>query len=315
MNLQSNVSGQNPDNKKFNKNARYAIMLCLIACVVMLLSQLIMAIFIPGVNNEVISLLISMGEYIVSFIIPFGLLKLIFSVYFKNIDTYIPKRSGPRYPWLYVFGTIGFCYFVNLVITILFTDFVQEYSVDSSFSANSPAEIILNYVFAALMPAFIEELTFRGIILKNLLPYGKCGAVFFSSLMFGIVHIDPPRIIFATIFGILLSVCYEHTGSLTFPIIIHFLNNALSVTISLIPTNAVTSIIITFYMIAMMSIGLFAIIYYLVHGIKYKKVSLLKPACLGYKLSFLKYTKAFFLNFGIIPLLLIYSYFFILYYF
>lgn len=85
---------------------------------------------------------------------------------------------------------------------------------------------------AVIAPAF-EELFFRGAIEKHLLQkWDKPAyAILVSALIFGLIHGNPAQIPYAFILGLLLGWFYFRTGSLIPCIVIHFINNALSVTL------------------------------------------------------------------------------------
>ena len=75
---------------------------------------------------------------------------------------------------------------------------------------------------------------FRGAITKVLLrKYNPVKAIILSALIFGIFHINPAQVVGATLSGILFAWLYYKTGSLVPGILIHILNNGLSVFLSL----------------------------------------------------------------------------------
>ncbi|MGL4910786.1 MAG: lysostaphin resistance A-like protein, partial [Romboutsia sp.] len=57
-------------------------------------------------------------------------------------------------------------------------------------------------------------------------------AIFFSALLFGSMHIDFIRIVPTTILGIILAYSVYKSGSIFVAMIMHFLNNGLSVVVS-----------------------------------------------------------------------------------
>lgn len=80
----------------------------------------------------------------------------------------------------------------------------------------------------------LEELLFRGAITKALLQqYQPAKAILFSALLFGVFHINPAQILPAFLIGILLAWTYYKTRSLIPCILMHILNNSLSVYLSI----------------------------------------------------------------------------------
>ena len=87
-------------------------------------------------------------------------------------------------------------------------------------------------VIVGVGPAIGEEVIFRGLIGHGLTArWGVVRGVLMTSLLFAIAHISPSHALATIPIGIFLHVTYIATGSLWAPIIVHFLNNALSVTL------------------------------------------------------------------------------------
>lgn len=84
----------------------------------------------------------------------------------------------------------------------------------------------------AVLPAICEELTFRGFIFGGLLRNGGAmRAVILSSLFFGLAHSFLQQSIAATIMGLMLGVVAWRTGSILCTMMVHVINNSLSVSL------------------------------------------------------------------------------------
>jgi membrane protease YdiL (CAAX protease family) len=88
--------------------------------------------------------------------------------------------------------------------------------------------LILSIIAIGIIPAFTEELFFRGLVLdgfkKN---YSKRKAIIVSALLFGIIHLNPWQFYSGFIFGLIAAwICIE-TNSILLCIFIHFFNNTL----------------------------------------------------------------------------------------
>lgn len=82
----------------------------------------------------------------------------------------------------------------------------------------------------AIIGPVLEEVLFRGAITKALLQqYKPTTAILLSALLFGIFHINPVQIIPAFLIGLLLAWIYYKTASLIPCILMHVINNSLSV--------------------------------------------------------------------------------------
>ncbi|MBP85934.1 MAG: hypothetical protein CMJ64_04325 [Planctomycetaceae bacterium] len=90
--------------------------------------------------------------------------------------------------------------------------------------ADGPLLLVL--LAGGLFPALGEEIFCRGFLGRGLVAnHGVVRGVFFASLLFGILHVDPVQSIGAFTLGIGLHFAYLTTRSLIAPVAIHFLNN------------------------------------------------------------------------------------------
>lgn len=80
------------------------------------------------------------------------------------------------------------------------------------------------FLYAGLLAPIAEEILFRGVILRGLLPYGKKLAIFVSALLFGLFHGNILQSPFAFAVGLVLGfVAVEY--SLVWAMALHMFNN------------------------------------------------------------------------------------------
>ncbi|MBT3209013.1 MAG: CPBP family intramembrane metalloprotease [Bacteroidetes bacterium] len=88
---------------------------------------------------------------------------------------------------------------------------------------------VFSFIAIVIAAPVLEELIFRGIILDGLLKkYSPVKSIIISSLLFGIVHLNPWQFLGAFIFGIFSGWIYYRTNKLILTIIMHFANNFLA---------------------------------------------------------------------------------------
>jgi uncharacterized protein len=88
-------------------------------------------------------------------------------------------------------------------------------------------------VAIALGPAIGEELVFRGLIGRGLISrWGTRTGIVLTSLLFAAAHGFPPHALATIPIGLYLHYVYLSTGSLWTPIIVHFLNNLLVISLA-----------------------------------------------------------------------------------
>lgn len=133
--------------------------------------------------------------------------------------------------------------------------------------------LVLNIIYIALVPAICEEFLFRGVILENMLPYGKTGAIVGSAVLFGIMHQNAAQLFYAMVAGLVFAFVYTKTGSLWTGMIIHFLNNALSVADDFILAKWGHMTYSVFYAVELFIIVLLGVISVLMLAKKEKRLS------------------------------------------
>ncbi|MEN7531244.1 CPBP family intramembrane glutamic endopeptidase [Cupriavidus sp. DL-D2] len=79
-----------------------------------------------------------------------------------------------------------------------------------------------NWVLACATAPMVEEMFFRGIILRGMLKrYGTTDAIVYSAFVFGLMHLNVYQFVIAFAIGILAAVFYVRTGSLWPGIVLH----------------------------------------------------------------------------------------------
>lgn len=91
----------------------------------------------------------------------------------------------------------------------------------------------LGFIAIALLAPIVEEVAFRGIILKSLLSTEKLSvkpwwAITISALIFAAIHMNPVQMPHAFLMGLLLGWIYYRTGSILPGVLIHFVNNTIA---------------------------------------------------------------------------------------
>jgi len=160
---------------------------------------------------------------------------LLFAIFFRR-SPLAPRRDrqqvgAARGVLLILFGW-AFCVLANYLVNY-WLQFVSAFGVEPIESVteglSGPLPFALELVSFALMPALVEELVFRGWFLGALRPFGERRALLLSALFFGLMHMNLTQVPFAFMLGLVFGFIYLRTGRLWPGMVIHFLNNALSV--------------------------------------------------------------------------------------
>lgn len=169
--------------------------------------------------------------YLASFMLPVAFVPIVFSREERQSMRLAPKLSANTFAFIFigVAFTYAFSYINSAVVTAIFGDPTVEELFTYAPVYMSDSDVILQFITIALVPAFCEEFLFRGVVLSNLMPYGKSTAVVVSAVCFGLMHGNLYQFLYTTVAGLILGVVYVVTDSIWPSTIIHMINNALSV--------------------------------------------------------------------------------------
>ncbi len=103
---------------------------------------------------------------------------------------------------------------------------MQQYSIILEAKLNA-APLWLAVALIGLLPAFCEELTFRGFVLSGLRHSGhKWRAIALTAFFFAVAHPLMEQKINAFLLGLMLGYLAVQTGSVWPPMVYHFVHNS-----------------------------------------------------------------------------------------
>ncbi|MBN1182949.1 MAG: CPBP family intramembrane metalloprotease [Bacteroidales bacterium] len=109
----------------------------------------------------------------------------------------------------------------------------NEYKIltERLLEANNLSTLLINIFMIAIIPAFGEELAFRGILQQLLSSWfkNKHVAVVITAFIFSAIHLQFYGFIPRFVLGLYLGYLFVWSGSLWLPIIAHFTNNCAAV--------------------------------------------------------------------------------------
>lgn len=157
----------------------------------------------------------------------------------KTSDLHIPFSMPPKKTGIGLMLVAGFGIFyignllTNYFVSVLASMGIELYSYElvASVGADIPKnafEFILMTVATAVVPAFIEEFAFRGVVMTPLRRYGDWFAIIVSAVLFGFVHGNLMQMPFAVVAGMVLGYVCVVTNSIWTSVLLHFINNFLS---------------------------------------------------------------------------------------
>lgn len=189
--------------------------------------------FLGETQGLILTLITQVG---LMFLIPFGL--------FCNLNKTQPKETLRRFNFRKIdFKTvlvsilIGLIVFVlNIFISSFFSSILNFFGYSSSSGGvqtdTSWGNFFYSLLTVAILPAFCEEFIHRGMLLSSYNKLGFKKAVLISGVMFGLIHLNVGQFFYATIIGFILAIVTLYSQSIVPAMIIHFLNNGISVYLS-----------------------------------------------------------------------------------
>ncbi len=151
-----------------------------------------------------------------------------------NVYEFTTKFTAPKdklQAALLIVISFGGCMLANYISSILLT-ILESFGLYSTYNSiqdpKTISDLIVFCLSVAVMPALIEELAVRGILMSHLRRYGNGFAIIASAIFFGVFHGDAAQIPFAFICGLFFAYTVIATDSLWPGIIIHAMNNSLS---------------------------------------------------------------------------------------
>jgi uncharacterized protein len=157
----------------------------------------------------------------------------------------LPRRIGPD--WKRQLGFRVPLPMHTLIVILVVPGFmimsgvIQEAFLWATGIRQPPAMKSLNGVFGkfpwpltvlavAIGPGVVEELWCRGFLGRGLSArYGLVAGVLITSVFFALMHIDPSQLLVIALMGVYLHVVYVATRSIWAPILLHAMNNGVSV--------------------------------------------------------------------------------------
>jgi uncharacterized protein len=207
-----------------------SILLCLLFLGIQIGLGLLIGLLRMILNVSDISLFIGVLTALTS-IISFGIVLLIgFKKAKRNFNEIFKFNNVSAFLWIaIVVFMVGFVIvtseldnLLNFILPMpeIFRDVFETLMFEQIF--------IVGIIVMGIIPAFTEELFFRGLILDGLKNnYSRKKAILISALLFGIIHLNPWQFLSGFIIGLFAAWICINTNSIWLCIYIHLFNNVL----------------------------------------------------------------------------------------
>lgn len=213
-----------------------------------------------------------MSVYSLSLLIPTLIVSFCFK---KRFSPFTPAKPVPfGAAFLSILAAVGLCMLANVINSYILYYFKEMglYVPDAPQTmVETPTSLALNLLTMAVLPGLLEEMIYRGYILRTLRAYGDWFAILISSLLFSLMHGNLRQIPFAFIVGLVLGLLYVCTNNIWLPIAVHFANNAISVMMEYFSFSLPTAnqnVFYTLVIYSLIALGMLCVLAFLIIYLK-----------------------------------------------
>ena len=207
-----------------------ALLYAFVILAIQFVAQLFVSIAYMFINKKAVEVLPPLWNIVV--MVLFSLLTIVvflWAGWFEASRTYLRSRPWAVLLWC-VIASLG-----ALVPSMALQGLLPEWSGWAKEIVDQTSEqleglmtIPGGYMVVALLPPLVEEMVFRGCVLRSLLqwkPQRRWAMIALSALIFALVHLNPAQMPHTFLIGLLLGWLYMRSGSIVPGVVYHWANN------------------------------------------------------------------------------------------
>lgn len=182
----------------------------------------------PGSDNS----LKIVVQVVIMFLLPLLCFKLSSRTSFKKTMRIFSFRkiSGKSILYSTLLGILVFVF--TFIFSGIWSNFLSLFGYKYPTSSSGDFSVlgfVLSILLTALLPAFCEESSHRGLVLGTTKRNGALGAIVLSGLLFGLMHFNVAQFGYAFVAGMFFASLTLLTKSIYPAMIVHFVNNTISI--------------------------------------------------------------------------------------
>ena len=179
---------------------------------------------------------IYLSTFLIQGIVMFAIPTILYSLFIsRNVKQTFNDFGFKKISFKILLISIGLgfvLFFVNNYIADIFYTILTFLGYDNSvnIALNVNYKIGVEFLLTAIIPGICEEVLHRGMFMRGCKKQGFTRyGLLFSSLLFGLIHLNIQQFCYAMVLGALMSFVVIVADSIYPAMIIHFMNNALSI--------------------------------------------------------------------------------------
>lgn len=153
-----------------------------------------------------------------------------------------PAQTLPAEVWMSaLFMCLGLGYifnFLGIFLDVFFSMFTGVPATDMNPVMDALDDLTPGMViYTCLIAPFMEELIFRGVLLKKVRRFGDRTAVVFCAVMFGLMHGNLNQFLYAVVIGVILGYVAVRTNRIFYNVLLHMAVNSFSMMLALVESG------------------------------------------------------------------------------
>lgn len=155
---------------------------------------------------------------------------------------WLPKDKTPRMKLsaedfvVCAVASLGIGYLLNFA-GIFINGYIGQFTGKDLMDMNPVTEIAFDFtpsmmMYTCIVGPIMEEVMFRGFLLKRARSFGDRTAVLYTAIMFGLMHGNIAQFLYATAIGLIFGYVAVKTSSIRYTILLHILINTFSTVLS-----------------------------------------------------------------------------------
>ena len=210
-----------------------SFLLCQLAVIIFTILGMYTATFFGATTSGYQSFMSTAEGLLISSLVMDGTMLGIFFFFNKKSTSKIINKPNIKKTFLYISIAIASFIMLYPIITCIDNLLIYHGVKISELSYDlSTKNYFISLISLVVLPAVCEELLFRGIIFRGLKQGGKTFSIIITGIMFSIFHMSITQSVYPLLMGILLSLVMYQEDNIYYPILIHIINNFLSLTLS-----------------------------------------------------------------------------------
>ncbi len=218
-----------------NKKKTFDIFDGALACLVFVILEFVFSLaisYIPrsGAINTVLTVILELLFVAASFSV----------VLFRNKDIYKSTTLNKKFNGkivLFALAIAGISIIAFSRLTSGFIMLMEKFGYQGVLGDTNVSNFglyVLSIITVCVVPAFCEELLFRGVVLNSFRGLNKWIGIIVSGFLFMLMHGNPDQTVHQLLLGIILGYIAWETKNIWVTMLIHFFNNFIAITITFI---------------------------------------------------------------------------------